>query len=209
MRSSSRKTLTMILAMSCVLWLYTAPAYADVSDDVAECNDCHGKDGVSTESDVPTIAGLSEFILEEYLLEYRDDARPCRKSKFRFGDTARAEESMCDVAKELSEDKITEIATYYSEKKFVPAKQEFDAALAAEGERIHKRDCDRCHSDGGTLAEDDASILAGQWMPYLKEAFSDYAAGEREMMEDKMKEKIDALDESEKEALLNYYASMQ
>ncbi|MND06454.1 hypothetical protein D3C83_278330 [compost metagenome] len=52
-------------------------------------------------------------------------------------------------------------------------------------------------------------MLAGQWMPYLEQVFADYAAGDREMMEDKMKEKIDALDAASITALIHYYGSQQ
>jgi sulfide dehydrogenase cytochrome subunit len=77
------------------------------------------------------------------------------------------------------------------------------------GEQIHNRTCEICHSDGGSNAIDDSSVLAGQWMPFLEQVFADYAAGERCMMEDKMKEKIDALDAESITALIHYYASMQ
>jgi sulfide dehydrogenase cytochrome subunit len=116
---------------------------------------------------------------------------------------------MCVVARELSEEEIPEIAEFYSGKEFVAAVQEFDAAKAATGASIHKRDCRKCHSDGGSYADDDAGILAGQWMPYLEQVFADYAANERGMMEDKMREKLDALDEQSVAALVHYYGSLQ
>jgi sulfide dehydrogenase cytochrome subunit len=116
---------------------------------------------------------------------------------------------MCTIAKELSEDEIPEIAEYYSSKEFVAATQDFDAEKAAVGAKIHRRDCEKCHSDGGSYADDDAGILAGQWMPYLEEVFADYATGERDMMEDKMKQKTDTLDADSISALIHYYASMQ
>jgi hypothetical protein len=46
-------------------------------------------------------------------------------------------------------------------------------------------------------------------MPYLEQVYVDYAAGERGMLDDKMKEKIDTLDADSKSALLHYYASQQ
>jgi len=182
---------------------------AEVTEITDQCNECHGVDGISSEGDVPSIGGVSAFILEEYMFEYRDDARPCRESKYRSGDTERAATDMCVVAEELSEEEISEIADFYSGKDFAAAAQEFDAAKAAEGASIHKRDCRKCHSDGGSYADDDAGILAGQWMPYLEQVFADYAAGERGMIEDKMKEKTDALDAESTLALIHYYGSLQ
>jgi sulfide dehydrogenase cytochrome subunit len=184
-------------------------AGAEVGEIADQCDDCHGAGGVSTESDVPSIAGVSSFIIEAYMYEYREDVRPCRESKYRSGDTERPASDMCAIAKELSEDEIPEIAEYYSGKEFVAATQDFDAQKAAAGAKIHKRDCAKCHSDGGSYADDDAGILAGQWMPYLEQVFVDYAAGERGMLDDKMKEKIDGIDADSISALIHYYASMQ
>jgi len=198
-----------LVALIYAAWIFIPIAHADALDDIEECNSCHGDDGVSVESDVPSIAGVSAFILEEYMFEYRDDARPCRESKYRSGDTERPATDMCVIARELSEEEIPEIAEFYSGKEFVAAVQEFDAAKAAVGANIHKRDCRKCHSDGGGYADDDAGILAGQWMPYLEQVFADYAANERGMMEDTMREKLDALDEQSVAALVHYYGSLQ
>jgi sulfide dehydrogenase cytochrome subunit len=157
---------------------------------------------------VPTIAGIDAFVHSEALYIYRDKARPCVESKFRQGDTARPATSMCAVAAKLDDATVEALAGHYAALPFVPAKQEFDPSKAAAGKVIHERDCARCHSDGGANPEDDASILAGQWMGYLRSSFAEYAAGEREQV-DKMKEKMDALSESDVEALLHYYASQQ
>lgn len=143
------------------------------------------------------------------MFEYRDGARPCRESKYRTGDTDRPATDMCAIARNLSEEEIPEIAEYYGTKRFVAAAQDFDAEKAAAGKKIHRRECEKCHSDGGSYADDDASILAGQWMPYLEQVFADYAAGDRAMLDEKMKEKTDPLDTESISALIHYYASLQ
>lgn len=209
MQVIGRRNLRMLGMAGGLVFLLTPFARADVMDDLEQCDSCHGKDGVSTESDVPSIAGVSPFIIEEYMFQYREEARPCRESKYRAGDTERAPTDMCAVAMELSEEEIPEIAEHYGSKEFTAAKQDFDAAKADVGAGVHRKDCEKCHSDGGSYADDDAGVLAGQWMPYLEQAFADYAAGERGMMEDKMKEKIDALDADSIAALIHYYASLQ
>ena len=184
-------------------------ANAEITAVVEECDSCHGPGGVSVESDIPSIAGASGFVLEEYMFMYLDDARPCRESTYRSGDTDRPATTMCAIAKELSEEQLTELADYYGAKEFVSAKQDFDADKAAIGAKIHRRDCEKCHSDGGSYADDDAGMLAGQWMPYLERVFEEYAADERVMLEDKMKEKVDALDAVSITALIHYYGSQQ
>lgn len=175
---------------------------------IENCNGCHGDRGVSRWTDVPTIAGLSEFYHSEQLYVYRDGDRACEDSPYRQGDTTRAETNMCAVARGLDDDEIEAIAAHYAELAFVAAKQEFDASLVAEGKVIHDRDCSRCHADGGSNPDDDAGILAGQWMGYLEYAFREYAAEDREQIA-KMKEKMDALDDAGTRALLHYYASQQ
>ena len=73
---------------------------------------------------------------------------------------------------------------------------------------IHDSECSRCHSDGGSNPDDEASILAGQWMGYLESAFAEFASGAR-YQPDKMKEKMDPLTDEQVTALVHYYASQQ
>lgn len=193
----------------CGAFLLCPLAGAEVSEIADQCDKCHGGNGVSTESDVPSIAGISPFIIEEYMLEYRDEARICRESKYRSGDLDRPATNMCVVAKDLGEDDFAGIAEFYGSKEFVAIVQEFDADKAAAGARVHKKSCKKCHSDNGSYADDDASILAGQWMPYLEQVFADLVAGNRNMLDQKMKEKIDLLTDEETEALIHFYGSQQ
>jgi sulfide dehydrogenase cytochrome subunit len=209
MHAAWHNKLKLIGTVSCILSFLVPLAKADVMDDIEDCDNCHGKDGASIESDVPSIGGVSPFIIEEYMFEYRDEGRICRESEYRAGDTDKPATDMCAIAQQLSEEEIPEIAEYYGGLEFVPAKQEFDAAKAAVGAKIHRQDCEKCHSDGGSYADDDASILAGQWMPYLEQVFADYAAGDRKMLDKKMKEKTDPLDAESIDALIHYYGSLQ
>jgi sulfide dehydrogenase cytochrome subunit len=209
MLTSTNRRVQLIGGLALAWCLLTPAANAGLTEQVEQCDGCHGQEGVSTESDVPTIAGISAFVLEEYMFQYADEARPCRQSKYRYGDTSRPATDMCVVAKNLSEAEITQIAEYYADLEFVAAAQEYDTALAAQGAKIHRRDCEKCHTDGGGYKDDDAGRLAGQWAPYLEEAFADYASGEREMMEEKMQQKMDALSAEEIAALIQYYASLQ
>ena len=182
---------------------------ATSADAVIEgCMDCHGKDGVSTESDVPTIAGFSSFYFVDAMNAYKAGDRPVVESKYRAGDTSRAPTDMVAIAKELSDADIKTIAAFYEGKAFVPARQDFDAQKAAAGAKIHEDDCKKCHTEGGSSPDDDAGILAGQWMPYLRQSMDDYLAGTRPM-DAKMKPKVEGLSSDEVEALIHYYASQQ
>lgn len=181
---------------------------AEIDAMIENCDGCHGNNGVSRWNDMPTIAGIDEFAHTEALFVYQDEARPCAQSEFRQGDTSRPPTNMCDVVADMSDADIEGIAAHYAALPFVPAKQEFDAALAEAGKTVHARGCDRCHSDGGSNPDDSASILAGQWMGYLEQTFADYSAGERDQPA-AMKKQVDELSEDDVEALLHYYASQQ
>lgn len=185
-----------------------AIASADVDALMQGCNDCHGNNGVSQWSDIPTIAGLAEFVHVDALYIYQDEARPCAESKYRQGDTSRAATTMCAIAAELSEDDIDALAAAYAELPYVKATQDFDAALAATGKALHDQKCDKCHSEEGTNPDDEAGMLGGQQMGYLRDTFAAYADGSREQP-GKMKEALDAMSADEIEALVHYYGSVQ
>jgi len=183
-------------------------AWGDAASTSETCNGCHGDNGISQWSDVPTIGGMPEFTHSDALYYYRDEERPCSQSEFRQGDTSRPATNMCEVAGNLSDDEIDEIAAYYVELPFVPAKQDFDADLAAAGKTIHDEQCEMCHSDGGANPDDEAGILAGQQMGYLEATFAQYRDGSRPQ-DKSMEEKVNALSDDDVTALLHFYASEQ
>lgn len=185
------------------------PAVADELAAFTEaCDGCHGANGVSEWNDMPTIAGIDEFVHSEALFIYRDNARPCADSDYRRGDTSRAPTNMCQVSQDLSDEQIEELAAHYAALPFVAAAQEFDPELASAGEAIHARECGLCHTSGGSDPADEASILSGQWMGYLENSFAAYRARERDQPP-RMQQAIDALSDDDVRALLNYYASQQ
>ena len=173
---------------------------------VAICDGCHGINGVSEWADMPSIAGISEFVHGDALIAYQDSARPCEQSTFRIGDTSRPPTNMCVMTRHMSAVQIEALAAYYAAQPFVPAVQEFDKTLAEQGAKIHQKECEICHSDGGANPEDDASIIKGQWTAYMRRTFSEYAHGTREQP-GRMKEKMDALDPDAIDALIHFYAS--
>jgi sulfide dehydrogenase cytochrome subunit len=190
------------------LSLATGARAADVNKLVGTCAECHGKDGASHESDVPIIGGLSASYINDSLAAYKNKERPCPETKYREGAKKGQKTDMCQVAKELSDADVKEVAKFFAGKKFARADQKFDAALAAKGKEYHADHCEKCHTEGGSVAEDDSGILAGQWMPYLKETFQEYESGKRPMPK-KMKPKFEKLDKAKMEALINYYGSFK
>jgi sulfide dehydrogenase cytochrome subunit len=169
---------------------------ADIAKLLEPCVKCHGKEGISDEPDTPNIGGLSTGYIEYNLMAYKKKERPC------------PENIMCKSTKELNESDISQLAKYFSDKKFVRVEQISDPELAKKGKDIHQQNCEKCHSSNGSEAKDDAGFLAGQSTIYLKTTFQEFITGQRHM-EQKMKPKIMKLDKDGIEALLNYYASFK
>ena len=205
MARSRSLRLTLFVGLSAL----AAGAWAAPSEDLLkECASCHGKDGASTEKDIPTIAGLSPLYFSDSLHYFKDKERPCDETEIRSGEHKGQKTDMCKEAGELSDDQIEQLAEYYAAKPFVRAKQSFDEAKATMGAEVHDRNCEKCHENAGSSVEDDAGIMAGQWMDYLRKTFKEYSSGKRPMTE-KMQVKYEKLNADELEALLHYYASQQ
>jgi len=171
-----------------------APAIPSV---VSSCSGCHGDNGVSASKDIPSIAGMSDFYLEGQMQAYQKGQRPCPNTP----------SDMCAISKALNAAQVKDIGNYYAAQTWVPASQpSLDTAQVAKGKRLHATTCEVCHTKGGSVADDDSSILAGQWLPYLQVTLQNYKAGKR-LMPDKMKPKIDALSADDLGALAQYFAS--
>jgi sulfide dehydrogenase cytochrome subunit len=83
-----------------------------------------------------------------------------------------------------------------------------DAGKVEAGSKLYGKNCEKCHDESGALADDDSGILAGQWLPYMTYSMEDFKADKREMPK-KMRKKVEKLDDSEIEALLQFFASQQ
>ena len=171
------------------------------------CDGCHGPGGVSTDSDVPSIAGQDAAYIAGALRSFQEWGRPCRKSAYRHGDTSRPEITMCAIAAELSDAEVQALSERYAALPFKAVRQDFDAAKAAAGKELYERQCASCHPQGGT-ASGRGPILAGQWMPYLKVAARQSLAGEH-LVPPLMEQALAEFSDADLDALLNYFASVQ
>ena len=177
---------------------------ADSGEEIASrlCRDCHGEFGRSESPDIPSIGGFSEFAIIDLLESYRLGFRKARTITLDDG----SENDMQQVVDGLMDDEIETVAVYYSQQEWRAHPQPFDAELARLGAAIHSRKCGKCHPKGGSVADADHALLAGQWRDYLVRELRNFASGERRMA-DKMKQKFDTLSESDKDALLELYVS--
>lgn len=186
----------------------TSVAAADAGKLTESCVGCHGKGGASTEATIPNIGGYSAEYMTGALKLYKSKERPCPEIKIPEGAKKGSKSDMCQAVKDLSDHDIHEMAEYFAEQKFVRTPQKFDPVLAKKGKQIHDTSCEKCHSEGGALASDDAGILAGQKMAYLEEQTHFFLEGKRPISK-KMKPKLEQVDKAGIEALINYYGSFK
>jgi len=163
------------------------------------CAGCHGTDGASGGPAIPSIGGMNGEYFVELMQGYKKDEV--------YGTI------MNRIAKGYTEEEIALMGSFFAGKEFKTAKQKFDEGMVKKGLKLHDKYCEKCHSEGGKILEDEEYyILAGQWTPYLKNAIADFQEERREMPK-KMKKKLNKMIEKEGDAGLDalwaYYASEQ
>jgi len=159
------------------------------------CLGCHGPGGSSTGPATPTIAGMQPESFLEAMKGYKEGTRPATV--------------MDRVVKGYTEDEIKAMAAVFAKQPFVRYAQKVDDKKASEGKKLHKDHCEKCHVDEGMKDEDGSSVLAGQWLPYLRFAMEDFQGGGREMPK-KMKSQVEKVNEKgpgAMDSLLQFYAS--
>ena len=175
------------------MFVIAAPATVDT------CAECHGVDGMGRDrAMVPVIAGIPAGHIEEAIYAYVDGARRCVR-----------EPRMCETVAALSESEVTEIAEYFAGLVRGSSHEEFNKALAAEGEALHKQHCSNCHlpPDHEDVEQAVGIPLHGQRSEYLRFAIEAYFAGDRVTLVEVMAEKIQNLEAGDLGALINYYSS--
>ena len=160
------------------------------------CAGCHGTDGSSVGPSMPAIAGMDPEVFVDAMKAYRNDERNST--------------IMNRMAKAYTDEQFKEMAWFFAGQRLRLVPQDHDAALAARGETLHKKHCEKCHENGGRPG--DAGTLAGQWMPYLEYTMDDFINGKRKWPR-KMERKVDAAIADEGDdavpALIHYYGSQQ
>jgi len=79
MKSRPKLTTIAVLAWGAAFALLGASAHAADGAKIAEeCDTCHGKDGVSAEAKVPTIAGMSATYISDSMKNYKKEGPTLR-----------------------------------------------------------------------------------------------------------------------------------
>ena len=166
---------------------------ASASALAGSCSACHGQGGVSKGPSIPTIAGVSQ----EYFIETMKGFKTGKRHSTVMG----------RIAKGFTDDEIKSMAKYFAGRKYVGHAQQVDAVKVAKGKTLHKKNCEKCHEEGGRQSED-GGILAGQWLPYLTYQMEDFTTGKTKMPE-KMEKKVKPLSAADVDALIHYYGSQK
>jgi len=205
------KVRALALLLSGVSLSFAAASVALAAEAAAvaeQCAVCHGKNGASSDSSIPTIGGYSAKYIIESIKNFRKKTRTCAEVTVLAGPKKGTKSDMCKVVADLSEADAEAVARYLAAQKFVRAKQPFDAAKAKQGSAVYKLRCEKCHENGGSSPDEDNGILAGQWMPYLREQLVGFRSGKRPL-DEKMKLRLDRVGKEDEEALLHFFASQQ
>ena len=135
LRRASRRFFALLLSaltVGPVLWITDARA-AEVEALLLTCLACHNGNGVPINRDVPIIAGQPFTVINDALMLFANGERPCT--------------SMCAMVSALSSPEKIALANDLELQAFIPAKQEFDPALAQLGAKLHEENgCEDCHS---------------------------------------------------------------
>lgn len=160
------------------------------------CAGCHGTNGQSMGPSIPTLAGMSSAYLVETMEGYKTGDIPST--------------IMGRLAKGYSSEEFALMGGFFAKQEFVAATgQKSDEAKAKKGAKLHEKYCEKCHSENGTVADDDSGFLAGQWKSYLSAQMMDYQNKDRKAtkkMSKKMKKLHKKHGPSGIEALIEYYS---
>jgi sulfide dehydrogenase cytochrome subunit len=190
------KTSVIVAVLTCML--PASVSAEDIEEVKKKCGMCHGSDGNSPNSSIPSIAGMTKEFFAHTLDAYQNNGRPS--------------DLMKPYVHNLSAEDISKLAEFYANQTFKPVKQEFDPERAKLGKILHDKYCEKCHENAGRITENNYGFLAGQWMPYLRQAIQDYLDKKRRvapMMVTKLEKLKEEAGKEGLEDLLHYYASLQ
>lgn len=139
---------------------------AAIKDKLELCVTCHGKDGISDQPEIPSLAGQPDLFLQWQLIYFRGGARKSPR--------------MSPVAADLTNEDVRNLGAYFASLKppTAPADDPDPQLSTAGAKLVNERRCISCHTDkfSGTKA---TARLAGQREDYLVKALTDFKTGNR------------------------------
>jgi cytochrome c553 len=159
--------MNLVFSALCVLAVVLCPQVAaaqqqpppEIAERVELCATCHGTDGIPVNKESPIIAGQHMFYLLTQLRDFRAERR--------------SSELMTPIAKDLSDEEMKALATYYSGQawpayRFTASQEDINQAksLAVEGQ------CTQCHL-GGMVGDSRNPRISNQTVEYLTKTTTD------------------------------------
>jgi sulfide dehydrogenase cytochrome subunit len=158
------------------------------------CFGCHGPEGVSVATHMPTIAGLNFRYFYATMQAFKKDRRYST--------------IMGRIAKGYKTSQLQHMALYFGAQPWTGRQGDFDPKLAQRGKRLHDQYCEKCHEQNGHFQDKETPPLAGQAKGYLLYQMSDYRIAATVMPQPPlMQERLEKLSDSDLEALAEFYAS--
>jgi len=139
-----------------------ADEQSNVKDLAKVCMSCHGQKGISTNTNYPNLAGQKQGYLNKEIKAFRDGKRH--------------NPAMLPFVNKLSDNDITQLASYFSQQKNDTNASE---TLNKKGENVRAR-CISCHGMTGITVTQLWPNLAGQQAMYLQKQLRDFKSGERQ-----------------------------
>jgi cytochrome c553 len=127
----------------------------------SSCSGCHGKDGNSKDSKIPSLAGQDAAYIVSAINAYKEGG-------------TRNHSDMKGVAQELDIKAKLNLAQFYSEQSPTG-----ETPRALEGPDVLSKKCNRCHGESGGKPNPERPRIAGQRQAYLVAALNAYKKGDR------------------------------
>ena len=179
-------------ALPCSAWA------ADIAAGMQKaqvCVACHGPEGMSANTAVPSLAGQPAQFIATQLLMFREGKRK--------------DAQMSPFAAGLSNSDLNNLAAYFAGQKLALPAAAAGAANAEAGARIASQfNCVQCH--GATLmGQQHIPRLAGQQRDYLKMQLRGFKAQTRFDMDGQMTSAAQPLSDADIDTLANYLAALR
>lgn len=160
------------------------------------CAGCHGTMGASAGYSIPVLAGLPREYFRRAMQQYKNDERYST--------------IMGRIARGYSNAEIEAMADFFEKQQWVSATSVLDPKMIAQGKKIHKKKCARCHLANGQYTEYRLPRIGGQWSDYLVMHLKNAKVpAYKQPQPELMKESIDGLTEGQLAALAQFYAAQQ
>ncbi|MEN8251211.1 MAG: c-type cytochrome [Bacteroidota bacterium] len=158
------------------------------------CNACHGPNGVSAGSSIPSIAGLNP----RYFMR--------TMTNFKKGE--RFSTIMERIALGYNASDLLKMSKYFSALEWANTLAKLDGEKVRRGNKIHDELCEECHSENGQFQDHEVPRISGQAVNYLYMQMIDYSSKNDFMPQPgKMKEQLETLTDEDLKALSHFYAS--